>query len=68
MGDATIASPDTPNQTLYTVYGVVDDIPYTPENALKEGLEMINTVKNSLKRLKLGSKLREEVWSREIER
>jgi hypothetical protein len=61
-------APDSPTQTLYRVYSAADDIPYAPESALKEGLGMVNTIKNSLQKLKLGSKLREEVWSREMER
>jgi hypothetical protein len=69
MGDATIASAlDAPQQLLYTVYNAAAKIPYTPENALREGLGMVDTIKNSLKTLKLGSKLRQDVWSREIER
>jgi hypothetical protein len=68
MEDETSVVPETPNQALYTVYTSAAEIPYVPENALKEGLCMVDTIKNSLKTLKLGSKLRQDVWSREIER
>lgn len=69
MGDPKIATaPETPKQALYTVYSCAAEITYVPENALKEGLSMVDTIKNSLKTLKLGSKLRQDVWSREIER
>lgn len=68
MGDPKIATaPETPKQALYTVYSCAAEITYVPENALKEGLSMVDTIKNSLKTLKLGSKLRQDVWSREIE-
>ena len=69
MADATIASVlDTHKQVLYTPYVSAAEISYAPENALKEGLGMVETIKNSLKKLKLGSKLRQDVWTREIER
>jgi len=35
---------------------------------LKEGVGMVKAIKTSLKQLQLGSKLRHEVWQREIER
>jgi hypothetical protein len=69
MEDVQIApAPETSKQVLYTVYDSAAEIPYAPENALREGLGMVDTIKNSLKTLKLGSKLRQDVWSREIER
>ena len=46
----------------------VDEIDYLPENALKEGLGMVKTLKSSIKTLELGNKLRKDVWLREIER
>jgi len=69
MGDATISpAPEDHQPMLYTAYRAAVEIQYTPENALKEGVSMVDTIKNSLKTLKLGSKLRQDVWSREIER
>lgn len=50
----------------YTIYQSVADIPYTPEEALKEGLEMVKYVKAYMSKLTLGSKLRQEVWNREL--
>ncbi|RDB22483.1 Nuclear GTPase SLIP-GC [Hypsizygus marmoreus] len=68
MGDATNAPiPAAPKNVLYTVYGSSNEIAYAPEDALKEGLGMVNSIKASLKQLKLGSKLRQDVWLREIE-
>ena len=55
-------------QPQYTVYKAVDEIDYLPENALKEGLGMVKTLKSSIKTLELGNKLRKDVWLREIER
>jgi hypothetical protein len=66
MADATTAQ--IPKQLMYTVYNAAANIPYTAENALKEGLGMVDTIKGSLKALQLGSKLRQDVWLREIER
>ena len=54
--------------TLYQLYDSADDIPYTPENALGEGLGMVKTLKAAIDKLELGSKLRKEVWLREIDR
>ena len=53
-------------RTFYKVYETVDDIPYTPEGALKEGLGMVDALKASIKRIDLGSKLRHDVWNEEI--
>ncbi|KAG6857363.1 hypothetical protein H0H87_005666 [Tephrocybe sp. NHM501043] len=54
--------------TCFSVYTSPKDIKYTPEKALKEGLGMVTSIKASLKHLQLGSKLRQEVWMREIDR
>ena len=53
--------------TLYTVYSTAADIAYTPELALKEGLNMVKTIKEDIKKLKLGQ-LRNDVWLRELQR
>src|SRR6266540_5281080 len=52
--------------TFYTLYRSSEGIEHTPEAALKEGLGMVKTIKECLKKLELGSKLRREVWDREI--
>ncbi len=52
----------------FTVYQSEDDITYVPEDALKQGLGMVKSMKHNIKRLELGSKLRKDVWLREIER
>ena len=53
-------------QTYFTVYNSSDDIEHTPEASFKEGLGMVKAIKEFLKKLELGSKLRREVWDREI--
>jgi hypothetical protein len=58
--------PATVNQTYFTIYNSFDDIAHTPESAFKEGLGMVKMIKEYLKKLELGSKLRREVWDREI--
>lgn len=52
----------------FRVYASVSDITYAPETALKEGVAMVNTIKEGLQRLELGSKLRQEVWDREVQK
>lgn len=57
-----------PSKTkFYNVYEASTAIDYSPEQALKEGLGMVKSIKSSLKKLSLGSKLRQDVWLREIE-
>lgn len=56
-----------PFRKLYQIFDKYEDIEYVPENALKNGLNMVATLKDSLKKLELGSKLRKDVWMREIE-
>ncbi|KAJ7744514.1 hypothetical protein DFH07DRAFT_25631 [Mycena maculata] len=59
---ATIQRAD-PND--YIKYSSADDIDYTPEHALQQGLKMVNTMASKLKGLQLGPR-RQEVWLREI--
>ena len=61
-------SPSKPIPPSYRVFNSSDDINYRPEDALKEGLGMVKTLKANIKKLELGSKLRKDVWLREIER
>jgi hypothetical protein len=53
---------------LYRLYESADNIPYTPEAALQAGLGMVKTLKAGIDKLELGSKLRKDVWLREIEK
>jgi hypothetical protein len=53
---------------LYQLYESADNIPYTPEAALQAGLGMVKTLKAGIDKLELGSKLRKDVWLREIEK
>ncbi|KAF8639459.1 hypothetical protein AX16_010313 [Volvariella volvacea WC 439] len=43
------------------------EIVYTPEQALNEGLEMVRALSQSLDNAQLASNLRQEVWKRDIE-
>lgn len=52
----------------FKVFNSADDITYAPETALKEGVGMVKTIKEALKKLELGSKLRQDVWDREIKK
>jgi len=40
------------------------DIKYSTEDALKQGLHMVEILNTGLKKLELGSKLRQEVWDK----
>ena len=53
---------------LFEEHKSAEEIAYSPEAAVKEGINMIQTLKVQMRNLKLGSKLREEVWAREISR
>ncbi|KAF6762688.1 hypothetical protein DFP72DRAFT_876603 [Ephemerocybe angulata] len=55
-----------PPPPRHHVYESASDIDYAPENALHEGLNMVKTIEDTVKTLVLGSKLRQEVWQREI--
>lgn len=51
----------------YVKYESASDIHYTPEKCLTEaGLGMVKTIKKHVNRLELGSKLRKDVWLKEI--
>lgn len=54
-------------EPLYQVYDSAADITYTPEASLKEGLGMVKTLREGIKKLQLGSKLRQDVWLRELD-
>ncbi|KAF9006452.1 hypothetical protein BDQ17DRAFT_284172 [Cyathus striatus] len=51
---------------FYDVFDNAKDIIYAPEDAIKQGVGMVKSIKAGLKCLKLGSKLRHEVWMSEI--
>jgi hypothetical protein len=58
--------PQQSRPNFFTVHEDSSEITYVPEDALKEGLGMIKTIKQTLTKLELSSKLRAEVWDREI--
>jgi len=51
---------------LYATYAFAYEIAYTPENALQHGLNMVKAIKREVQKLELGSRMRKEVWLREI--
>lgn len=60
---------ETPQQSrpkFFTIHKDASEITYIPEDALKEGLGMVKTIKQTLTKLELSSKLRAEVWDREL--
>lgn len=59
--------PLLPNAT-HKIYDSAEDIDYTPENALAEGVQMAKTIGSYLNQIDLGSQLRKDVWLREVER
>jgi hypothetical protein len=58
--------PANVKRNYFTVYNSSDDITYAPEASFKEGLGMVKAIKEYLQKLELGSKLRREVWDRDI--
>ena len=55
-------------QKFFTTYDSSAVIDYTPEKSLHENLNMVKTLKGHVKQLELGSKMRKDVWLKEIER
>ena len=68
MGPQPSETVIAPPRSFYTAYKAVEDINYAPEGALKEGLGMVKALKASIKKVDLGSKLRQEVWQDEIKK
>jgi hypothetical protein len=66
MQDAYIQD-EEPAPTLFKVFESASDIAYAPEEALKAGLDMVSGIQEVLKKIHLSSKMRQEVWMREIE-
>jgi hypothetical protein len=54
-------------EPVYTLYKSADEIEYTPENALQEGVAMVKELSGCLKKIDIGSKLRKDVWIQDIE-
>lgn len=52
----------------FKTYRAAQDIQYTPERSLQEGLNMVKTLKAHINHLELGSKMRKDVWLKEIAR
>ena len=59
-------APQQPKTNFFTIHEDASEITYIPEDALKEGLGMVKTIKQTLTKLELSSRLRAEVWDREI--
>ena len=53
--------------SYYNVYERAEDIQYAPEGALKEGIGMVKALNANIKRIDLGSKMRQSVWEKEIQ-
>ncbi|KZV83402.1 hypothetical protein EXIGLDRAFT_754416 [Exidia glandulosa HHB12029] len=51
----------------FVKYERAEDIAYAPETAMAQGLSMVRVLADSVGKLELGSKLRKDVWLREIE-
>lgn len=52
----------------FTEYASAQEVPYTPENALAEGVGMVKHLKSKIKKMEIGSKMRKDVWLREMEK
>lgn len=55
-----------PPVAKYTTYQAAREINYDPEDAIQEGIKMISTLEESLSKMTIGNKLREQVWDREL--
>ncbi|KAI3612523.1 hypothetical protein WG66_009883 [Moniliophthora roreri] len=65
MGDANAPLPFQPT---FKVFQSSAEISYDPEDALKEGVEMARSIKRAMESIQLGSKLRQQVWGRELDK
>lgn len=61
-------APPTSEPALFATFESATEIDYSPEASLRQGLGMVNALKSTVKTLKLGSKLRVDVWDRELKR
>lgn len=66
--DVAMTDAPIPVSLLFTTYDSVSDISYTPEASFKEGLGMVKTIRTNIEKLRTGSKLRQDVWTRELNR
>lgn len=51
----------------FVKYERADDIDYSPEKAMAQGLSMVKVLADHVGKLELGSKLRKDVWMREVD-
>ena len=66
-GDSAVTLKDKPEpKDDFTIYQSADEIQYAPEHVFREGNKMVKAIDANLKKVKLGSKLRQEVWRKEI--
>lgn len=57
----------TDSTSLYKSYASSTDIIYTPEEALREGLNMVSAISSGLDTLDLGTRMRKDVWARTVD-
>jgi hypothetical protein len=55
-------------ERIYTRHSSASEIAYNTDDALQQGHAMVKTIQDAIKKIVLGSKLREEVWDREMQR
>ena len=55
-------------ERIYTRHESASEIAYNTDDALQQGHAMVKTIQAAIKKIALGSKLREEVWDREMQR
>jgi len=68
MDDSTrdVATLQQSKPKFFTIHEDASEITYIPEDALKQGLKMVKAIKQTLIKLELSSRLRAEVWDREV--
>jgi len=64
----TLPSSEDTRPDEFLIFSSPKEITYGPEDALKQGLSMIKGMKAKIRKLEFCSKLRKEVWLREIDR
>ena len=56
------------DQPTFLMHQTAAEIAYRPEGALSQGVAMVKALEFTVKKLDLGSRLRKEVWQREIDK
>jgi hypothetical protein len=61
-------APSVSPEPTFTLYNGPHEIDFTPEEALKQGLAMVEHAKRSIATLHIANEMRRDVWDRELQK